>query len=591
MSISSVTTFLSAFALSKFIIERFPNLKNNSNDFFTTFSGAIFFYFTGNFLLTDSIFRYLFKLYPVQEGWSFLKTVLNLGFHGGVFNDIASGGILFPSFIFGIQFFLVFLVFLYKFINSDKFNYFKFILLFVLGIALIHTAESILFTLLCSLFLMPIVTVLISRKENPKKVVLRCLMSAGLILLIIFLNSISYNFLKSNYYYLPTFLELTLNPNFPMIEIFGRFGDVNNHMNISVFSWDYISELGIQFLLSIIILWWVVKNNSKFSSLAISIFLIGTISSMLLYIKSSPPDSLRLLHPGIELLNMLFCLFALSNLKNIFKPIFFFFFTFQPLLKFLLAGIFTLSIFVNSQYPEVLNSVIRESVAKNNVVLFTEQLKNLKNMVRNSYACSDVHKNLSNYLLKNYTGIECGISINPKPFDLAGIPCYISRTASLPKRLSFFTLLKTLDPFILKELNIKWIYIDSQSQQYIDEKIINEMIKFGYLKLIKTEHDELSDQYSSLYEFVNLDDYISKYERRVYWTYVKYMNDTLIVIPEGNEIQSVYLFKTEKEANNFLKEIIKKNKNLDLYKPFVNAVEKDLILGKAQQNGFLVKYL
>ena len=194
------------------------------------------------------------------------------------------------------------------------------------------------------------------------------------------------------------------------------------------------------------------------------------------------------------------------------------------------------------------------------------------------------------FLNKNYIKGNCGFSLNATGFNLVGIPCYNSVAGATCREFTFATFLRTLDPYLVKEMNIRWIYLDPSTEEIINIREFNNLYKLGLLKEVFSVRSIFQTKPLKLYEFVNLENYMKINPRKIYWTYLRYMSPSVIPVTNENGHSIIYLFNTEKEADDYLRTIIKTNALFKSYKPFTQAVEKEMVEKQASENGLIIKY-
>lgn len=588
--LSSIVTFLSAFAVSDFFLR-----KLNNAGFFKSLIGALVFYFSGNLLWLDAIFRYLFKIPPVDSSWSFLQTILGIGIHGSIITDIGSGGIFFASVTLGIQMFLL-ILFLFLYEKSLSLKYM--ISLLIPSIALFHCAEWILYIFLLSLIVSSFILFLDRNKKEDFKVnLLKNLLYSAIIFSIIIFNGIAYKILSSNYTYLPCFLELIFNPTPFFLRVFGRFGNLNLHRDVGLFSWDFISEFGIALILLPFIFYRIFKNNFNGYSLILSIILVSFVSPFILYIKSSPPDVIRLFHPGYELLGLfLFILLLdfLKTFKNVLRitlpGIIISTIVIPPILILSLSGIFSPAIYLSYPFIGFIDYSVKDFIKDRNFRKFSSNVTEGVKLVRKGSVIDDADIKIVNYLRKNSSSDEYGLSSYPFPFDYLGIPCYNAlRGSGLARKITYVSLLQTFDPYLLEELKIKWFYLEPKTAEFVNLKVFEELIKNGYAREVLEVNSEVYGK-GTLYEFVDLNKYMLSMPRKTYWTYFVYFTQNIIPLPDSSGKEMFYLFTSEKEATEYLKKEMKTNTDLKNHKPFVDAVSEEIIKQQAAINDFGIKY-
>jgi hypothetical protein len=546
---SSVITFLSAYSIARFLSNQFDFNKSPA------LLAALFFYFSTNLLFFDSMIT--------SSGSNLFKTICSIGLHGSIFNDLGSSGIFLPSLTLGIPLFLLIMYFLFLSFNSKELDKKLLFSIAVIGFALFQNAEYIVYVLCLTLLLCS----LISYKN------IKLLIPYLIFAFIIVFNSISFKLLSSEFSYIPGFLDITFNSHFPKFLAFGRFGDLKDFREINIFSWQTFSEIGLFFSFLVFTLIWFVKKKPNYSLFLTAFFLVSFIFPFLILIKSSPPDSMRILHPGLEFLSLVFILYFMNSkykLKWIITI-----FLIPSILKLILSGMFTNSIYLNYKYIDHINSLIEKYSIDKDFKTFSSDIKFSTNIMKESITVNPMDEKVAKYL-KDKNGY--GISLNPLPFDLVGVPCYMPRAGSISRGRTFRTVLDTLDLSLVKELKIKWLYLDPETDKYINHLKFEQLISQGYIKKALEVNDDFNYKKSTLYEFNNFEN--AESNQSYYWTLTKYIEDEPISLNN-----SLYLFKTENEANDYIRNVLLKDSGFKDYKFFTNAVSKELIDFYADKNG------
>ncbi|MBI2996267.1 MAG: hypothetical protein HYY52_06120 [Candidatus Melainabacteria bacterium] len=598
--VSSLVVFLSSFAISNFFLSHLEHtsLELRKNNFLCSLFGALFFYFSGNLLWLDALVRFLLKLFPVDQNWSLFQALCSLGLHGSMINDVGSGGVLFASMAIGLPYFLLLLFLFLVFLDENRFLKRYLILIFIVSLALFHTAEWILYIFLLALVPSFFFYLLLNKGVNKKNIFAKHFSCLIIFTSIIVLNGIAYRILNQGYTFIPGFLELSINPSFLSVETFGRFGNLNEHRNINLLSWDFLSEFGLQFIFLLFVILWLLRNKFKFLYFIISFLFISFISPFVLYMKTSPPDVLRLFHPGFEILSLLFS-FWLFMLKDKLSTLYFrsvINFTLVVvilpcILKLVLSGIFSPSIYLNYAYISLMNSQISELIQNRNLSAFVENLNSAITLIKKNVILDDSDKKISDYLTANSKVNDYGLSSYPLPFDFVGIPCYSAiRGSSLPRKITYITLLKTLDPYLIKELSIRWLLLEGSTASVINSDALNSLIQGGFLKEVLRVTNSIGAQLG-LYEFNNLEKYIKTNSRKTYWTFFNYLSDDLIPVVDSRREKVICLFKSEKEATSFLKRQIKMDPAFKNYKPFVDAMKEDILKQTESNTGIKLMYM
>lgn len=586
---SSLITFLSSFAIAYFFA--------TSHKYIQALFGSLCFYFAGNLLWLDALVRYVFKIFPVQENWSLFKTMCALGMHGSFMSDLGSGGVLFASIALGVPFFLLLLFLFLKFLFADSISIKYLLSIFISSLILFHTAEWILYIFILALVFSPFLSRLLKNELSFKQLLIRNFICVLIFLAIILFNGLAFKMLSKDYSYLPGYFELTINPNLFSFEVFGRFGDLNQHRIISAFSWDFICELGLPFIFSIFVIYWTIREKMKWTSFILSFLLISFIAPFFLYIKTSPPDVLRMFHPAFEILSLLFGLWII-DLRYRFKPLRhlalvpIILVILPPIFTLIMSGIFSPSIYLAHNFIDFVEFSFKELASDKDITKFSAKINSGIKAIQSSVQIDDSDIKVASYLRAYSRNDEYGLSNRSLPFDSLGLPCYSIRGSSLPRKVTYITLLQSLDPYLLKELKIKWIYLEPLTARFVNLLRLKELIKSGFLKIALSVDLPYAERVkASLLELVDVDKYFSLYPRKTYWTFLTYLNEKIIYIPDSSGNQVMYLFKSEKEATNFLKEQIKINPEFKSYKPFVDALSEEIIKQQSSAYNLVLKYV
>ncbi len=579
---SVVVIFFSCFAIVYFFTE--------GKSFLQALAGSIAFYFAGNLLWLDSLIRYIFKIEPVTNSWSLFESVCALGMHGSFMSDLGSAGIMFASITLGVQFFLLLLFLYFNFVSKTS-SFIYLIPILITSLALFHSAEWILYIFMASLLLSSMLFLIFKNQSNYKSLVLKNLICLICFIAIIVFNGLATTIISQNYTYIPDFFIYLLKSNPFQFEVFGRFGDLNHHRIINFFSWDFLCELGLQFIFSIFVVYWLIRKNFVWTNFILSFILISYIIPFFVLIKTSPPDILRLYHPAHELLTCLFilCIFNMAfvmrvRFLNTFKNILFVVIIIsQPVITLVLGGIFSPSIYLNHDFINKIQLGLHDSTFNSST--------NLLLSLRGKLDADKSFTEIVEYLQKHSQSNECGLSINSLPFGYVGIPCYSINGSSLSRKATYITLLQTLDPYLIKELNIKWLFLDSRTAPFVDLGLIEKLIQEGVLKpLIEIEDKYLPNAKAMLLEFTDQEKYISTFPRRAYWTFNVYLSEKVAIFPESYNTKVMLLFQSEIDATKYLKRIMEIDHTIKKNKLFVNAFSEDILKQQATIHNCVLKY-
>ncbi len=589
--ISVMTTVFACFTFAYFFDQR--------KSFLTSLFAGLGFYFAGGLLWLDSFIRYLLKIYPVTKDWSFFKTFCAVGLHGSYMNDMGSGGIMFASLTLGVQLFILLIFIYFNFIQDKSLNYFYMLPFLITSIALFHCAEWIIYIFITSLILSSIVSFFLRNTLDWKSLIIKNIFCCIGIVAFMLFNSLAASYISKDFNYVPNFFTYALKANILQFEVFGRFGDLNQHRLVSFFSWDFVSELGIQFLLLMFVFVWLLKNKFSWAPFIISFIIVSFAVPFCIVITTSPPDILRMYHPAFEIISMLFILwsrdfagsFKLPFLKKLIPVIFSFFVIVQPVCKLTLSSVFGPPIYLGHEYIDLVDNSIKRFINDHDFKYFSNTVGDLVRALNIGIFGNDYK--VTQFLLKEqskYNGY--GLSLNHLPFSFAGIPCYSISGSSLSKKITFITLLQTLDPYLIKELKIKWLFLDTRTAQFTKLSVIEDLINRNFLKLVF----EVDDKYvpnvrAGLLRFIDSDRYFKTYPRKTYWTYHIYSGDNIITFPSSSGKEVIYLFKSENEAVVFLKQLLELNTQLKNANPAVDAFSEDTLKEQANKNNCVLRYI
>jgi len=261
-----------------------------------------------------------------------------------------------------------------------------------------------------------------------------------------------------------------------------------------------------------------------------------------------------------------------------------------PILILSLSGIFSPAIYLSYPFIGFIDYSVKDFIKDRNFRKFSSNVTEGVKLVRKGSVIDDADIKIVNYLRKNSSSDEYGLSSYPFPFDYLGIPCYNAlRGSGLARKITYVSLLQTFDPYLLEELKIKWFYLEPKTAEFVNLKVFEELIKNGYAREVLEVNSEVYGK-GTLYEFVDLNKYMLSMPRKTYWTYFVYFTQNIIPLPDSSGKEMFYLFTSEKEATEYLKKEMKTNTDLKNHKPFVDAVSEEIIKQQAAINDFGIKY-
>ena len=461
-SILSGTTFLSFFALSWLLTARFK----------LSLLAGFCAYFGGGLLWLDAIIRYLTKNFPEgATNWSFLQTFLNLGIHGSI-NNAPSVLTFISTFDLGNPLLVCSLILFWKMIQEKNLKssiYYIFFLTVTL-FTLYLTADWLYVTFWAAV--LPFVLIL--WKDNKKQFIISTV--------IILFTSILLNKTIGNPLFCQEQIQALGRTNIFDIGIkeqlfsvvgWGRLSThVMNYQTISCFSWDFICELGLSLFLFPIALIYLSKTKN---SLAYLLFLSAAITMpvpVLIDFKLNPVELVRLFAFG----NTILILLITCGTAFLYKPFiknnlliipYVIVFCLSPFSQLLAGAVFSPHIYSNKLLVQKLCSELKPIKSLNELITYLKSYSEYMHLVKNK-------------IITTYKSEIEFFRLQSKPGDVAlstihEIPAYTGVYSLIPaQRLIYWdqlysshntlyeTAFSTLDPYLLKELNLKWLLINTE---------------------------------------------------------------------------------------------------------------------------------
>ena len=568
-TILSSTTFLSFFALAWMLTK---NYRLSLISGFCT-------YFGGGLLWLDAILRYLTKNFPDGvTNWSFLQTFLNIGIHGGI-NNAPSVLTFISTFDLGNPLLVLCLALFWKMTEEksiqSSISYIIFLSISLFPLFL--TADWLYVTFWAAA--LPFLFILWINKKG------EFFISAFIILFIsMFLNKSIGNvlFLQDPIQNLgrTNIFDIGIKQNLFSVVSWGRLShQVMNYQTISCFSWDFICEIGLTLFLFPIVIIYLIKTKNLFGYLLFFSALFTMPIPVIIDFKLNPVELVRLFSFG----NSMLILLITCGIAFLYKPFF---------KNKLLIIIYTIA-FTLSPVSQLLTGAILSPHAFSNKFLIgkvLEDMKNLKSLgnyinyykLFNEYIFSSKNKVFDLY--KNEINF---FKTHSKPKDVAishvfEVPAYAGVYSLIPsKRLIYWeqlyspfnsvyeTSFNTLDPYLLKELNIKWVLVKNDLKLKLPQGSQDNLNNKELFELVYTSpnKNETAQEWYEIYHTNNLENLLSKYKRKAAWVLINKQGQ-LIRTPNLNEIK-ITLFATSNDALLQLKSL--QGSNSDLKKELITA--------------------
>lgn len=519
-SILSTTTFLSLFSLAWLL------LKDFKLSLFCSFCT----YFGGGLLWLDSIARYLLKLLPdFAKDWSLLETFFNIGIHGGII-DAPSLTTFLSTFGLGNPILILsFVIFFRTYgLKSAKEIVSHFIFLIIFLLALYLTAEWLCVTFFSGILLFSLIRLI----KRDKKIVLlsSILLLISLILIKTLGNSL---FLQDEIQRLGrvNIFDISFKSQPFSILSWGRLStQLMNYQQISFFSWEFISEFGLSFILFPLALIYLFKTKNKFAILLFSCAATTMPLPLVFDFKANPVDLNRLFCFGNSIIILLICCCTVTVFQHLIKsrlfiPVYLTAFCLSPLAGLFSATIFTPFVYSDKIFTQELFSNLQ---TVNSIDELRELFKQLNTHVLNyKYKPFNEYKEELDFLKSNSKPLDVAISSFTDLPIYSGIYSLIPAGKWLYKDIVYssydsiyLTAITTLDPHLLHELNIKWVVLSTKSKDALSLETKELLHDSQIFNLVFIGGEKLSGQKYEIYHVNDLTKHINEVKRKTAWILV-----------------------------------------------------------------------
>lgn len=575
-TIFSFTTYLSFFALAWLLTRNFK----------LSFIAGFCAYLGGGLLWLDAIIRYLTKNFPDStSNWTFLQTFLNLGLHGGI-NNASSVLMLTSTFSFGIPVLILCLILLWKmtFVTNVKSIIFYILCLNVSLFSLSLTTDWLFVTFWAGVI--PLLLFLFLKKE--RKIIKPILIILLISILLnkslgnaLFLQDTIQNLGRTNIY------DIGIKENLFTVVGWGRLSSLAmNYQTISCFSWEFVSEIGLALFLLPIAFFYVLKTKQVLGYLLLFSALMTVPVPTVIDFKLSPVDLVRFFNFGISMLILLIiCGIALLYKpflqKNILIFTFMSMFCLSPISELISGVIFSPSVFIDKNLVEAICSDLKKKRSFNDIKDYFLEIDEISKQRKNQKSAT--YKSEIDFLKAHIKPKDVAIS------SLVEVPSYSGVYSIIPPRqfiywdqlyssynLLYDTILTTFDPYLLNELNIKWLLVSNVAKSKLPLDIQETLNKESLFKLVyisppkKNEEEKQFEIYHI--DEVSLSNLIRQQKRKAAWTLANKKGQLLTLDPQ--EPNKIILFGSSREALSYLKKI--KDMNLSLKKELIIAQPIDL---------------
>ena len=557
--IFSGITFLSFFSLAWILTRKYK----------TSLISAFCCYFGGGLIWLSAILSFSRN----SSNVSFIEHFLSKGIHGTIYNAPSIVTFSSTSSI-GYPILILCLFLFYNLINQ---NDFKASIPNIISLSISLFSLSLFAGWLCITFIASTfvyLTVLVSIQLIRKEFYIPILLNAGTVFLIfIFLNFICGNQMYTHDQFLGRANIFDVVPKKNLFTITAwNTGEIFTK-TISCFSWDFISAFGLSLILFPVILLYLKKSKERLACILFLIPLLTMPLPILFEFKLNPVDFNRLFGFGNTMLILLITVGISIIGKNILnnKLILFsymFCFTLSPIIGLLTGVLFAPQMYLDPSFTNMAFHKLQRVNSFHSLSQFPTELN--KEALNLKYSFWNKYKEEINFFSKEGKANDVAISSIP------GVPIYSGVYTLIPSMMyglknqiySSFdniypTVITTLDPHLLSELNIKWVGYDEISKSKLSDEVINllsnkNVFMLSYQMLIMPDPD--NNVTYEIYHVEDLSQLLKEQPKKTGWILVN-KDGTPIEILE-KLYPNISLFSTEQKALQHLKELLNKHTNL-----------------------------
>ncbi len=551
-TVLSGTTFLSFFALCWLLTSSFK----------VALVGGFCSYFGGGLFWLDAIFRYLTKNFP--EGvtnWTFLQTFLNLGIHGGI-NNAPSVLTFISTFDLGNPLLICSLILFWRMTREENFKsgIFHIFFLSVTLFTLFLTADWLYATFWITV--LPFIYFL--WKDNKKQFIISTFIILFISILLkssignaLFLQDSIQNLGRINIF------DVGIKKELFSVVSWGRItSHVMNYQTISCFSWDFICELGLSLFLFPIALFYLFKTKNR---LAYLLFLSAATTMpipIIIDFKLNPVELVRLFAFGNTMLIMLITcgitLLYKPFIKNNFLILSYVIaFCLSPLSQLFFGAVFSPHVYSNKPLVQTICDDLNKLKSPIDLIKYLKSYSEYMHLSKNKI--KDTFKTEMEFF-----------KLQSKPKDVAlsiihEIPAYTGVYSLLPSRRLIYweqlysshntlyeTVFSTLDPFLLKELNIKWILLNQELKIKLPKETLDILNNPNIFSLAFVSPNKLE-----IYRVNDLENTLQTSVRKTAWMLVN--KDGYPVSSGTSGEGKIILFPALKDTLKELKSLQSKN--------------------------------
>ncbi len=523
-------------------------------------------YFSGGLLWFDALLKYL-SGYSKTLNLDFIQSLANFGIHGSILNA-PSSSCLVPTFNFGYPLLTTSFILFWHMVNlkENKKIIIQMILLNLLLFGLFLSAEWLYFTFWIGILPFSLFYLANKSKKNFYLTLSLLITSTILSKLIgnaIFLQDKIQNLGRANIF------NIDLKEKLFWITSWGKFPrNTLDYSEISLFSWDFVSDFGVTIILIPLIVFYLVKTKNMFAVL-LSICSILTMSlPLFIDFKTNPADLNRFFSFGNAILAILILysieeLIKNSRYKRILILAFVSMLTFSPFLGLLLSSTLTKYCYMNKDFSgKVRNEVSQLKTLHDYIDYFKKYNDSIFYLKNEGFIIFD--KEIK-FLKENMKAKDFAISADPRISLFSGIYTIVPSRYSVYKDQLYSsfdsiysTIFNTLDPYLLKELGIKWIILESKFKEGLPKEVLtllDNRKKFNLLYTNKVAGTEIE-----IYQVQNIEEsLLASINRKTNWILVNKYGHPVV---STNNPKDIISFPSSKDALLYLSELHTKHKSL-----------------------------
>ncbi|MBI2996268.1 MAG: hypothetical protein HYY52_06125 [Candidatus Melainabacteria bacterium] len=366
--------------------------------------------------------------------------------------------------------------------------------------------------------------------------------------------------------------------------------DLNSKDNfthvISVLNFKFISAFGVSLLLIPLICIYLRIHKDELSKLLIIASALTMPLPLLLEFKLNPVDFNRLFVFG-NIMLVLIGTIALCKIINIHKNkililMYAGFMCLSSILGLILGTLYSPKLYLDTQFTQ---NALKKLSSSNSLTDFIKKSISVnKDALKVKYYFINKYKKETDFFKQNGDSGDVAISSIP------GISIYSGVYTLIPSMMYglkgqiyssfdniYSTIISTLDPHLLHELNVKWIGFDELSKSKLSKETFdllsnNKIFMPVYKNKIRPE--ENTELFYEIYHVEDLQPYIEATSRKTGWILVNKDGSPIEIIK--NIDPNISLFSTEKKALAYLKEIHQKypktNNELITAQPIVISI-------------------